>query len=71
LRSYRLVMQLLSRWLPVPKRCRWASRAFWTCSRMAALAAPSALAANSWKGTAGTSMGRSMRSSRGPLILPI
>src|SRR5436189_240624 len=48
-----------------------AGRARSTCSRIAALAVPSAVAANSWYGTLGTSMCRSMRSRRGPLTRPM
>jgi len=51
----------------MPKRWRWTWRAELTRSRMAAELVPSAWADSSSKGTAGTSMCMSMRSSKGPL----
>ena len=67
----RVVMRLFSTWLSAPNRRRCTWRALPTCSRIAALDVPSALADSSWNGTAGTSMCMSMRSSSGPLMRPM
>ena len=55
----------------VPKRRACTSRAAYTCSRIPALPVPSPGFDRSSNGTGGTSMCRSMRSSRGPLIRPM